>query len=84
MALDAVQEYLAAWPENDTVVYVGEGRGGANGNESLFDFFENGEWVLLQVLNVQPSPGGKGFEKMYVLQRRHSPLNRRRKTLNAT
>ena len=71
MALTTIQNYIHAWPDdNDTIVYVGEGRGGANGNEDLFDFLENGDWILLNVMNVEPSPGGKGFEKLYILRRR--------------
>jgi len=49
---------------------VGEGRGGANGDDSLFDFFENGEWILLKVMEVQAPPGDKGYEKLYILQQR--------------
>jgi hypothetical protein len=70
MALSAVQEYVSAASENDTIIYVGEGRGGANGNDALFDFFENGNWVLLKVMKVQTPPGDKGYEKLYILQRR--------------
>ena len=70
MAIKIVKEYVNAAPENDTVVLVAEGRGGANGDDALFDFFENGEWVLLQILDVKHPPGDKGYEKMYILQRR--------------
>lgn len=75
MALDAVKAYVDLGPENDTVVFVGEGRGGANAEASLFDYFESGDWVLTHVLPVQPPPGGKGYEKMFILRRSkvHSP-----------
>ncbi|KAL3790470.1 hypothetical protein HJC23_012026 [Cyclotella cryptica] len=39
MAIETVQAYVNAHEENDTVVYVGEGRGGANGNNELFRYF---------------------------------------------
>ena len=69
MAMDIVREYVNVAPENDTVIFVGEGRGGANGDDALFDFFERGDWVLLQVVDVQKPPGDKGYEKLYILQR---------------
>ena len=40
MALDVVKNY-AKFLENDIVVFVGEGLGGANGNQELFDYFKN-------------------------------------------
>ena len=69
MAIDIVQHYVNGAPENDTIIFVGEGRGGANGSDELFDFFENGQWVLLNVMDVQRPPGDKGYEKMFILQR---------------
>jgi hypothetical protein len=69
MAIDAVKAYAELGPENDTVVYVGEGRGGANANDALFDYFESSNWAILQVLPVKPQPGGKGYEKLYVLRK---------------
>jgi hypothetical protein len=69
MAVDAIVQYVSASQMNDTVVYVGEGRKGANGNDALFDQLENGEWVLLRVLEVKPF-GSKGYEQLHVLQRR--------------
>jgi hypothetical protein len=68
MALDVIKNYVSV-PENDMIIYVGEGRGGANGNDSLFDFFESGDWILLKVMDVLTPPGDKGYEKLYVLQR---------------
>jgi hypothetical protein len=70
MAINIVREYANVAPENDTVIFVGEGRGGANGNAALFDFFESGDWVLLEVRDVLKPPGDKGYEKLYILQRR--------------
>jgi hypothetical protein len=85
MALETVLAYLNASPrysgscKNDTVVYVGEGRGGANANEAFFDYFlgcnapsedtEKHEWVVEKVMSVLPCPGGKGYEKMFVFRR---------------
>jgi hypothetical protein len=86
MGLETVLAYLNASPKysgsckNDTVVYVGEGRGGANADEAFFDFFlgcdtssedtEKHEWVLEKVLDVRVCPGGKGYEKMFVFRRK--------------
>jgi len=71
MATHVVSAYVNAAPEdNDTVIFVGEGRGGANGDDSLFDYFENGEWELLKEMNVRRPPGDKGYEKLFVLRRR--------------
>uniref|UniRef100_A0A7S2ELR4 Methyltransferase domain-containing protein n=1 Tax=Ditylum brightwellii TaxID=49249 RepID=A0A7S2ELR4_9STRA len=71
MALETVKTYVNVCPErNDLVVYVGEGKGGANGNDELFDYWLNsGEWAVVKIMDVRPSPGGKGFEKMFVLKR---------------
>jgi hypothetical protein len=69
MAVETVKAYANLGPENDTVVYVGEGRGGANANDALFDYLENGDWVIMQVLPVRSPPGGKGYEKLYILKR---------------
>jgi hypothetical protein len=71
MAIETVNLYAELGDENDTVVFVGEGRGGANANDELFDYFESGDWAILQVLPVKPQPGGKGYEKLYILERIH-------------
>jgi hypothetical protein len=70
MALEVVQTYINSAPENDTVVYVGEGRGGANADAAFFDQVENGEWILVEVMEVLRPPGDKGYEKLYVLQKK--------------
>jgi hypothetical protein len=70
MATEVVQHYVDAAPENDTIIFVGEGRGGANAGDSLFDYFESGNWILLTVMDVQKPPGDKGYEKLYILQRK--------------
>lgn len=68
MALDAVEQYASASNMNDTVVYVGEGRGGANANEDFFGYFERNGWVLVKVMKVKPL-GSKGYESLYILRR---------------
>lgn len=69
MAVETVKAYTDVYPQgNDTVVYVGEGRGGANGNDELFNYFCNsGEWILTKVLDVQKSI--KGYERCFCFQR---------------
>ncbi|KAL7519464.1 hypothetical protein ACHAWX_004550 [Stephanocyclus meneghinianus] len=79
MAIETIQAYVNARKENDTVVYIGEGRGGANGNSELFDYFlgkpygelnaVTEQWVLLKIMDVRTCPGGKGYEKMFVFRR---------------
>ena len=81
---------------NDIVIYVGEGRGGANANDEFFDYFLgtsntatttttttttptttdnndessiNSSWVLEKVMTVKSCPGGKGYEKLFILRR---------------
>jgi hypothetical protein len=73
MAVDTVKAYANLGPENDTVVYVGEGRGGANANNDLFDYLESGDWAVIEVLPVKSPPGGKGYEKLHILQRLKVP-----------
>lgn len=70
-AHDVVRQYIDASPaENDTLIYVGEGRGGANADDTFFDLLEaTEEWTLLYMLNVKTPPGDKGYEKLYILQR---------------
>ena len=76
LAIQSLEAYSAMGPENDTVVYVGEGRGGANASDDFFDFLETSgddrdgkiRWVLLDVLQVRPF-GTKGFEQLYIFQK---------------
>jgi hypothetical protein len=69
MASKAARTYIEVSPAlNDTIVYVGEGRGGANADDAFFDLVESGDWVLVKALTVQ-SFGDKGYEKLYVLKR---------------
>lgn len=69
MAIETLEIYINAAPENDTLVYVGEGRGGANCDEAFFDFLESGEFVLIEIMEVMRPPGDKGCEKLYVLRK---------------
>ncbi len=92
MAIETVRAYLNAscghygGVQNDTVVYVGEGKGGANADDAFFDFFLSCEtnetrkddggkrqeyWVIEKVMDVPASPGGKGYEKLFVFRRRN-------------
>lgn len=69
MAIDTITTYTSASPDNDTLIYVGEGRGGANGDDAFFDFLETGGWMLIDILEVVRPPGDKGCEKLYILQK---------------
>jgi hypothetical protein len=72
MARDALEAYVGVDDRNnDTVMYVGEGRGGANANDAFFDLLESGQWVLEEIVNVRPM-GSKGYERMYVFARSQS------------
>jgi len=68
MALRTVKAYAEASPLNDTIVYVGEGRGGASANDKFFDYLESGDWILWKILPVQTF--GKGYERLFILKRR--------------
>lgn len=57
---------------NDTVIYVGEGRDGANADHSFFSMLEDESWILLHVMDLPPSVGYKGYEKLYVFKKIHS------------
>lgn len=65
MAADALRAYASMSSVNDTLVYVGEGRGGANANDDFFNALESGSWVLTTIHPVR-SFGSKGYEKMFI------------------
>jgi hypothetical protein len=71
MAARCVSKYSSACDANDMFIYVGEGRGGANGSNALFDMLESGEWVLRHTMKVSPL-GGKGHERLFVFMRRRN------------
>jgi hypothetical protein len=75
MARDALQVYADVNDGSATVVYVGEGRGGANANDAFFDLLEasDAQWILEEIVNVQPM-GSKGYERMFVFTRSKSRL----------
>lgn len=68
MAMECLKSYVSSSPSNDLFIYVGEGRGGANGDEALFDWLESGEWTLERALPLKPF-GSKGFERFFVFRR---------------
>jgi hypothetical protein len=74
MAMQSLLGYTDVDDDNDTFVYVGEGRGGANGDNALFDELESGRWRLLMVENVE-GYGTKGLEKMFVFKRWRAKSN---------
>ena len=50
------------------LVYVGEGRGGANANDAFFDYLEQNGWILERILPVKAF-GSKGYEQLFVLRK---------------
>eukprot|EP00978_Attheya_sp_CCMP212_P018843 scaffold52073_cov51-Attheya_sp.AAC.5 len=73
MAMETLEAY-AQYATRPVLVYVGEGRGGANANDAFFDYLLEGGWTLVKTMSVTPSPGNKGFEKVFILER--SPNNK--------
>eukprot|EP00549_Striatella_unipunctata_P015320 CAMPEP_0118683896 /NCGR_PEP_ID=MMETSP0800-20121206/6318_1 /TAXON_ID=210618 ORGANISM="Striatella unipunctata, Strain CCMP2910" /NCGR_SAMPLE_ID=MMETSP0800 /ASSEMBLY_ACC=CAM_ASM_000638 /LENGTH=391 /DNA_ID=CAMNT_0006580493 /DNA_START=140 /DNA_END=1317 /DNA_ORIENTATION=+ len=71
MAHEALVSYTALnqdLQDDVIVVYVGEGRSGANANDAFFDLLQSGDWILVKELEVLPPLGGKGYEKMFVFK----------------
>ena len=68
MATMCLVGYTDVDDDNDTFVYVGEGRGGANGDDKLFDELESGRWRLQMIEDVEGF-GNKGYEKCFVFKR---------------
>lgn len=69
MAHQALSIYQSS-PENRILLYVGEGRGGANADDDFFDLLESGDWVLTRMVPVLRY-GTKGYEKLFVFERRN-------------
>ncbi|GMI03946.1 hypothetical protein TrRE_jg9697 [Triparma retinervis] len=67
-AKETVEMWVKQSPLNRVLVYVGEGRNGANGCEGLFDLLEGGGWRVLRVEDVG-GKGGKGYEKAFFMER---------------
>jgi hypothetical protein len=53
--------------EGSTLVYVGEGRGGAHADDAFFDALEH-SWKVGKIVEVDPFP--ECFERMYILQKK--------------
>ena len=53
--------------KGDTLLYVGEGRRGANATDTFFDILER-EWHCERVLALDPFPGN--HERLFVMRRR--------------
>lgn len=51
----------------DTLIYVGEGRGGATASATFFDALEE-EWNCVQILSLDPFP--ECFEHLFVFRRK--------------
>ncbi|CAE8642675.1 unnamed protein product [Polarella glacialis] len=60
MAARCLSQYIG-----DVLIYVGEGRGGVNADNTFFDLL--GSWGLEDAISLETLPGS--FEKMYVLRR---------------
>lgn len=74
MAAECLEAYTASSDSNDTLIYVGEGRGGANGSSVFFDELESVDdrgvpkWQLQETCKLSPF-GDKGFERFFVFKR---------------
>jgi hypothetical protein len=62
MAFECIRQYAG-----DHFVFVGEGRGGSNGNASFFDVLET-QWEVVAQCELLPFP--QCHEKLFVLKRR--------------
>lgn len=76
MALQAVKAYdetptvsAKDGSSDKIVVYVGEGRGGANANDAFFDHFEQNEWILDRILPVKSFGINKGYEQLFIFRK---------------
>ena len=62
MSMQCLQHY-----EGDTLVYVGEGKGGANASWVFFDLVEK-EWECTKVVTLDPYP--QCYEHLYIFKRK--------------
>jgi hypothetical protein len=82
MAVQSLVAYSESSDRNDMLIYVGEGRGGANGNDAFFDELDsvdaegNSKWVLQETCKLSPF-GQKGFERLFVFKRNSSSSSSR-------
>ncbi|CAK9020635.1 unnamed protein product [Durusdinium trenchii] len=65
---DMASRCLSAYG-GETLIYVGEGRGGVNANNHFFDLLSH-EWTLEESLSLETLPWS--YESVYVLKRAHS------------
>jgi hypothetical protein len=69
LAVDALRAYQGLGDMNDTLVYVGEGRGGATATPAFWEALAaRGEWMLCQILPAQ-SCGSKADDKVFIFRR---------------
>ena len=74
MAIDCLTGYVESSKLNDTLIYVGEGRGGANANDNFFDELEtvdtngNPKWLLLETRKPNAF-GEKGYERFFIFKK---------------
>lgn len=59
--------------QGNTLVYVGEGRGGVNADENFFDLLAGGEWTLVKTEAVDTLPDC--YERLYILRRSQPKAN---------
>mmetsp|Transcript_3157 Transcript_3157/g.3174 ORF Transcript_3157/g.3174 Transcript_3157/m.3174 type:complete len:153 (-) Transcript_3157:93-551(-) len=72
MAAEALRCYIKNFDQgSDTLVYVGEGRGGVNADNAFFNALQElGDWVVMDVIDLPSGSGtSKGFERMFVLKK---------------
>ena len=65
--MNRMAERCAKLYTGQCIVYVGEGRGGVNGNAAFFDELD-AQWDVERCVELEPFP--ESYEKLYVLQRR--------------
>lgn len=69
LAVDALRAYQALGAVNDTLVYVGEGRGGSTATPAFWEeLAARGEWMLCQILPAL-SCGTKADDKVFIFRR---------------
>ncbi|GMI41281.1 hypothetical protein TrCOL_g7653 [Triparma columacea] len=67
-ALETVTAWMKQSTDNTAMVYVGEGRNGANACEGFFDLLEGEGWRVVRVEDLG-CKGGKGYEKAFFMER---------------
>eukprot|EP00551_Chaetoceros_affinis_P011797 CAMPEP_0203672084 /NCGR_PEP_ID=MMETSP0090-20130426/7700_1 /ASSEMBLY_ACC=CAM_ASM_001088 /TAXON_ID=426623 /ORGANISM="Chaetoceros affinis, Strain CCMP159" /LENGTH=434 /DNA_ID=CAMNT_0050537327 /DNA_START=130 /DNA_END=1434 /DNA_ORIENTATION=- len=67
MALDVVKQY-SKFEGNDTIIYVGEGIGGANANKEFFDYFLNNNENNADSERKGNATGSNDRHKWYIME----------------